>query len=247
MRRPFAIAADLVFPRDCPACERALPLGHPGALCVACHATLEPSPDPRCDRCGIPTPPPRVLCGACVGRPPAYDTARALGLYLAEAGTLNPLAAAVRALKYRGCRPMGTTLGDALAVHYPFAADALVVPVPLHPARLRERGYNQAVLLARALARRRRLDVDPRALARTRPTPVQAGLTAAARRANLRAAFAVRPTARLARRTVVLVDDVLTTGATADACAAALRAAGAARVDVYTVGRTPSPALDGAP
>jgi ComF family protein len=246
MRRPFAIVADLVFPRDCPACERPLAPGHPGALCLPCRATLEPAPDPRCDRCGIPTPPPHVLCAACADRPPAYDTARALGLYLAEAGTLNPLAAAVRALKYRGCRPLGTTLGEALAAHYPFADDALVVPVPLHPARLRERGYNQAVLLARALARRRRLDADPRALARTRPTPVQAGLAAAARRANLHAAFVARPTARVARRAIVLVDDVLTTGATADACAAALRAAGAARVDVYTVGRTPPPALHGA-
>jgi ComF family protein len=156
------------------------------------------------------------------------------------AGTgLNPLAAAVRALKYRGRRAVAGTLGDLLAERYPFAADALLVPVPLHRSRLRARGFNQAVLLARVLARRRALELAPRLLARVRPTEAQAGLPAAARRANLRAAFALRVPVRLPDRPVVLVDDVLTTGATADACARVLLAAGAPRVDVYTVGRAP--------
>jgi len=130
-------------------------------------------------------------------------------------------------------------LGALLAEHYPFGPEALLVPVPLHPKRLRARGFNQALLLARALGRRRGLPVAPRVLVRTRATLAQAGLSAAARRRNLRAAFAVRSPARVARRLVVLVDDVLTTGATADACARALLNGGAARVEVYTVGRAP--------
>jgi ComF family protein len=158
-------------------------------------------------------------------------------LYLPSEGVLNPLADAVRRLKYERRRALAGPLGTLLADRYPFAADALLVPVPLHVSRLRARGFNQALLLARVLGRRRHLPVAARLLRRTRPTPAQVRLTAAARRRNLEAAFAA--TAALAGEHVVLVDDVLTTGATASACARALLAAGAARVDVYTVGRAP--------
>ena len=130
-------------------------------------------------------------------------------------------------------------LGALLAERYPFRPNALLVPVPLHPARLRARGFNQALLLARALGRRRGLPLAPRLLVRTRATDVQARLPAAERRRNLDGAFAVRAPRLCRARSVVRVDDVLTTGATADACARALLAAGAARVDVYTVGRAP--------
>jgi ComF family protein len=160
-------------------------------------------------------------------------------LYLPAATGLNPTAAAVQALKYRGRRRIADALGALLAERYPFDSSAVLVPVPLHPKRLRARGFNQAVLLARALARRRGLVVAPRLLVRRRSTDAQTGLGAAERRANLRDAFAVRPTFRVPDRPLVLIDDVLTTGATADACARALRAAGAASVEVYTVGRAP--------
>jgi len=193
--------------------------------------------DTLCARCGIPVSPPLHLCAACAIRAPAFDIARALGLYLAGPDLLNPLARSVRALKFHGHRAAAASLGAALGSLLPLPAGALVVPVPLHPSRLRERGYNQALLLARALGRAAQLRVAVRALVRRRATPSQAHLDAAARRANLAGAFAAP--APLDGATIVLVDDVLTTGATADACARTLRAAGAARVLVLTVGRTP--------
>lgn len=233
-----AVALDLLLPRACAACDEPLAPGHGSALCSACWATFHLPAGPVCDRCGIPLPPGPLSCTPCVAHPPAYDTARALGLYLAGPGLLNPLARAVRALKFHGHRAVAVTLGAALLrLATEAGRTTVVVPVPLHVGRLRERGYNQALLLGRALARAGGFRLLPRTLARVRPTPSQARLDAAARRANLAHAFVTR--GRLDRAPVLLVDDVLTTGATADACASALRAAGASRVDVLTVGRTP--------
>jgi predicted amidophosphoribosyltransferase len=123
-----------------------------------------------CARCGIPRPPSFTTCPACVARPPAFDVARAVGLYLAEGIELNPLARAVRALKFRGHRAVADTLGEAMARVLPGGPHDLVVPVPLHVTRLRERGYNQAVLLARAIARAARLGLVPDGLVRHRRT-----------------------------------------------------------------------------
>jgi ComF family protein len=161
-------------------------------------------------------------------------------LYLSTEDGLNPLAAAIRQLKYDGRRDLAGPLGSVFADAYPFDRHAVLTPVPLHPTRLRRRGYNQAALLAAAVGRRRRLAVAPLALARIRDTPAQTGLTGAARRQNLAGAFAVRQPSAVRDTHVVVVDDVLTTGATADACATALVGAGAARVDVYTLGRAPA-------
>jgi ComF family protein len=151
----------------------------------------------------------------------------------------NVLARSIQHLKYHGARGLAAPLAELLSVQYPFGGDVLVVPVPLHVSRLRARGYNQALLLARGLARRRRLPLAPRLLERIRATAEHAALGAAARHANVRGAFRVRPGCTVTGETVVLVDDVFTTGATAGACAEALRAAGAHTVHVYTVGRTP--------
>jgi len=238
MRYTIRWLVDAVFPADCEACARPLPAGHDGPLCVACRRAMVAPPDPLCDQCGAPRPAPGA-CPACRRHPPAFTTARAAALYLPTGTGLNPLAAAVQAYKYRRRRRLAVALGALLAERYPFAADVVLVPVPLHLARLRARGFNQAVLLARVLARRRDLAVDSRLLVRARATEAQAGLPAAERRRNLRAAFAIRQGATVPHRPIVLVDDVLTTGATADACASVLLAAGAPRVDVYTVGRAP--------
>jgi len=183
-------------------------------------------------------------CSSCLHHPPHFASARAAALYRPAHPGLNPpapLALAIQGLKYARRRALADALGQLLAERYPFAPTALLVPVPLHITRLRERGFNQALLLARRLGRARGLAVASRALVRTRATHAQPGLAAAARRTNLANAFALRPGSAIAEREVVLIDDVLTTGATADACATVLSAAGAARVDVYTVGRAPCP------
>jgi len=241
MPRWLQALVDGVFPPHCEACERPLPIGHGSCLCAPCRATMAAPPAPVCQSCGLPlgTSCQSNSCPGCTHRPPAFTAARAAALYLHSASGLNALAAAVQGLKYRRRRRLADALGALLAERYPFAPDALLVPVPLHRTRLRARGFNQALLLARALGRRRGLQVAPRLLVRTRATEAQARLAAAERRRNLHGAFAVRFPRLCCERSLVLVDDVLTTGATADACARALLAAGAARVDVYTVGRAP--------
>jgi ComF family protein len=243
MHRWLRLGLDCLLPRDCEACERPLPAGAAGCICTPCLATMRPPGPPLCATCGVPVARPVPQCPDCARSTPAFSTARAVGLYLPVQAGLNPLARSIHALKYRGRRVVAGTLGELLAARYPFADDALVVPVPLHLARLRSRGFDQATLLARALARRRGLETAVDVIRRRRETPVQAELGAAARRRNLRDAFEVVAIRAVCGRHVVVIDDVLTTGATADACARALRRAGAHRVDVLTVGRTPPPTL----
>jgi ComF family protein len=197
-------------------------VGARSPLCPACDAAI-----------GGPAtahPDPRLL-------PPPLASARALGPYIGGPPG-NVLARTIQHLKYHGARGLAVPLGEHLAAHYPFPDDALVVPVPLHVSRLRRRGYNQALLLAGVLARRRRLPLAPRLLERTRATAEHATLGAAARSANVRGAFRIRAGHAPRRDTVVLVDDVLTTGATAAACAEALRSGGVHTVHVYAVGLT---------
>jgi ComF family protein len=219
------VALDVLLPRACPPCGQPLVPGAPSPLCPACWSALT-----NATPSGLLAPRAARLLAA-------LDTVRAAGPY--QAGHPgNVLARAVQQLKYHGVRTLAAPLGDLLADRYPFGPEALIAPVPLHLARLRARGYNQALLLARALARRRHLRLAPRLLERTRPTAEHATLGAAARRANARGAFRVRAGQSAADETIVLVDDVVTTGATAEACARALRAGGARAVHAYAVGGT---------
>ena len=163
----------------------------------------------------------------------------------AAGASLGPYEGALRIvlheLKYAGRRRAAERLAEVLleepAVRALVSTSDVLVPVPLHPRRLRERGFNQSALLAGELARRAGTSACPDALVRRQDTAPQAGLTAAARRRNVREAFAVRRRASLAGRTVTLVDDVLTTGATALACARRIEAAGAREVRLLTVAR----------
>lgn len=213
--RAGAPLLEFVLPQRCPGCgESARP---ESVLCAACLARVPGLTEPLCAHCLLE------------GREP-FPCARHPYRRVFSPWQYDERAAAVvHALKY-GARPrIAAGLGPLLAGAVPPAwrAADLVLEVPLHPARMRERGYNQAASLADALAEALAIPRQPEALRRIRATPPQARLGESARRRNVRGAFAVRHPARLAGRRVLIVDDVLTTGATLDACLAELADAGA--------------------
>ncbi|MDI5987123.1 ComF family protein [Halomonas sp. M4R5S39] len=204
--------------------------GHP--WCEACFASLSWNL-PACPCCAEPQPGQLAgrRCGACLRLPPAYDRARVPLRYEGEVAGL------VRRFKFHASPRAGAVLLDLLTAGLPAEAlawPAAVVPVPLHPRRARERGFDQAGWLARRLARRSGRPLIE--AERRRDTRSQRGLDRRERRANLRGAFRVEAALPSG---VVLVDDVMTTGATLDALAAACRRAGAERVEVWAVARTP--------
>ncbi len=231
---------DAVLPPQCLGCGAAI--DDFGRLCAACWGGIDFLAPPFCAACGYPFDfdiGADALCAACAGRTPSFRKARAVMRYGATSRGL------VLAFKHGdrtdAAPPFGRWLARAGAM---LLADAdVLAPVPLHRWRLAGRRYNQSALLAQAVARATGLPVVVDLLARTRWTGTQRG-SWTARRANVGGVFAVRARwrAALADRRVVLVDDVLTTGATVEACARALTRAGAAHVDVLTLARVVRPA-----
>lgn len=219
-----------VYPPHCLLCRT--PLDESDGLCPMCWETLGVIKGPRCLRCGCPghSKPP---CTNCADKDFVFSRMCALTPFSSSVQRL------VHMLKYQGQTVAGQTLGRALGRmldgESPAAVRPVVVPVPLHGSRLRERGYNQSVLIARALARVLGLSVAERALKRIRATETQTNLDSAERGANVDGAFLGRRTDLVRGHPVLLVDDVVTTGATANACARALLEAGASEVDVAAV------------
>ena len=220
---------DTLAPLRCHGCR--LPALAP--LCEPCAAAL-PWNEHACRACALPLGPGPAgrACAACLTEAPEQDRTWAAFLYRA------PVAQQIVELKFRGRLASAHVLGTLLAERLARRAEPLpelLVPVPLHPARLRRRGYNQAVELGRALCRRLATELHPAAARRVRATGEQTRLDAAARRRNVRGAFEVDAVVR--GRHVALLDDVVTTGATVAELAAAARAAGARRVEVWAVAR----------
>jgi competence protein ComFC len=234
------LAELLLFPSFCRLCRE--PLDRPGerVVCGDCLARISPRPGAECSRCGrfLDTRAAEPKCARCLRKEPPYSIHRSCGAY---GGTLKDV---ILLFKYRRYAPLSRPLAG-------FAADCLgpddrlwrnadgLVPVPLHPARHRERGFNQSRLLARELGRLRGIAVLDGCLVKTRNAPAQAGLKAAEREKNVRKVYAARRPDRVRGRTLVLVDDVTTTGATLRECARVLIEAGAKEVRAITLAQAP--------
>lgn len=182
---------------------------------------------------------PDHLCHRCLSRRPSFGVARACTIYRAGDSDAGPLARAIHRYKYTPDIALAPTLGRLLAKRTPGFTTAydLIIPIPLHINRLRWRGFNQAQLLARPLARMRGVPIDPFAVERSRATTPQVELDVAARRRNVIDAFRVPDARRVRGRSILLVDDIYTTGATANECTRTLRRAGAVHVDVLVLAR----------
>lgn len=227
---------DSVLPPLCLGCNEIV--AEPGALCATCWPAFSFIAAPMCVRCGVPFAEhigEDAQCGACLRRPPRYLRARAALVYDERSRRL------VLPFKHGDRTDMARSCGRwmARAGHELLTEADLVAPVPLHWRRLFTRRYNQALLLARSVAKHGARPVAPDLLYRARWTGSQAKRTAKERRKNVQSAFAVnaRWAANVKGKAILLVDDVLTTGATVEACTLALQRAGARHVDVLTLAR----------
>lgn len=235
---------DLLLPPQCICCEA--PVSRPGQFCAACFRATAFISVPFCARCGVPFGNAgqggvRQLCPSCEADPPRFGQARAALRYdLQGRRLILPFKHADRPELAAVLAPMMARAGAAL-----LARAELLVPVPLHRLRLFRRRYNQAGLLAQALFRLSRVPPAVDALQRRRATDSLGEKSAAERAETVRDAFAIRPsrTAAISGRRILLIDDVMTSGATANACAETLLAGGAAGVDVLVAARVPDPRL----
>lgn len=216
---------DLLYPPRCFICRE---IGERSGLCAACAVAIIRVPEPQCARCGHPLSE-RAQCYNCRICKPAFVRCRVWGAY---EGVLRD---AIHRLKYRDRPGLAEPLGIRLAAYARTESAALhslkfdaVIPVPMHPIRQRQRGYNQAERLAWVVASELGLTVQTRCLFRTRSTRPQVGLAADIRATNLKDAF--RASEAVADKTLLLIDDVTTTGSTLNACATTLTRAGAAAV-----------------
>ena len=231
----------LAFPDECRVCAQ--PLEEPSRVpvCFTCLASYRVISDPYCGICGRPMVPGAQLgaagplCALCRREMYGFDFARSFAAYD------DALLKTITLLKHEAIGPLAAWFGGRLAemvlANPAILAADVVVPVPLHPQRQRERGFNQAELLARGLARKLDLPLESRGIKRQKPRPAKRRLSRHERWEAARGAYAAVTGSQFDNRRVLLVDDVFTTGATLDACSRALRAAGAARVAALTVAR----------
>jgi len=228
---------DIIYPRQCIGCGASSPETF-RYICWDCWSQATPVNAPFCEICGDPVSGAvehGFVCFFCTAEPPAFDRARSAMRY---DGIISD---ALRCLKYKKAlwlvRDLAEVLYSCVIAEYADRVFDLIVPVPLHPVRRRQRGYNQSEELALALARRMHCACVPGVLKRTRPTVSQTHLTAKARLSNVQGAFEYRRKKWLAGRHILLVDDVMTTGATVNECSRVLKKGGADSVHVVTVAR----------
>lgn len=230
---------DILLPTSCSFCRSPVGGSRIPHFCISCWSDFTVLQPPLCPVCGRPFESPSALahspehtCLACRQAPPHFDQALSVGLF---EGALRE---AVHQFKYRPCRSLGKPLGGWMAARINVVApiDA-VIPVPLHRQRLRQRGFNQALLLAHALCRRAGTKLMHDNLVRVKATRPQVELSGEERRKNVSGAFVLRQPRHVNGNHVVLVDDVFTTGATLDECSRVLKEAGASQVTALTLAR----------
>jgi len=234
---------DLIYPPVCLVCGEAL---ESGALCGGCECQFKPITPPFCDRCGEPVSVGRIVCKRCESGPgPSYDWAQAAFQY--DGSMLR----AIHRFKYDGKSVLAERLGVLLAQsmdaktslqdttrHTDLPAFDMLIPVPLHPSRLRRRGFNQAERLAHVIGRERKLLVVSNAVLRVRRTPTQTARSQEMRAANVRGAFRIVNPDLFVRKAVLIVDDVLTSTSTVRELARTISQAGASRVCVIALAQS---------
>lgn len=228
---------DFVFPPHCHVCRSFIPRSGRLNICSSCLENLQPLESPLCTICSMPFhgKSDDHPCGSCIKNPPAFDAARAAYIY---EGAVREL---VHRFKYdyrtHLRRPLAIMTAEALSGFIRENRPDLIVPVPLHVRRLRSRGFNQAVLLGELLSKEWGIPMDRRTMSRIRWTEPQITLDVDQRKENVKGAFSVSDPAVVRGRSVLLLDDVYTTGSTAGECARVLKRNGAERVLVATVAR----------
>lgn len=229
-------ALDLFLPPTCLLCSESLLSEQTQRhFCAACLGKIQPLTSGACRRCAQPYQSSEAnhLCESCLKNPPPFSSVSTAGKYD------NSIRNAVHQLKYRNQLLLGRPLGELLATsihnHLDEFIPDCVIPVPLHTKRLRARGYNQALEIARPIAKKLQAPLEPRLLQRVRNTPQQQGLSARERRQNLRGAFSINCEFKADK--VLLVDDVMTTGETVRECSRVLLAHGAKEIRVAVAGR----------
>ena len=240
----FDWLVDWLYPPRCRACTRRIHGRDAEYLCPECWAHIRLIFHPLCNRCGRPFPDAAGedhTCGACLSRPPRFVAARAWACYPREEVEDDPVRQVVHKFKYGRKVSLGKPLGRLMTLGCREFLDGcrfdLVVPVPLHPKRLRWRAFNQSLLLAREISRAYKVPTDPFVLRRDHATPPQTQLPEDERRRNVRGAFSLNPGRPIDGQNILLVDDVYTSGATVNECSRVLNRGGAKEVFVITLAR----------
>ena len=240
----FDWLVDWLYPPRCRACSGRIYGRDAEYFCGTCWPEIRVVSHPLCTTCGRPFPDASGddhLCGICLSRQPYFACARAWACYPREETTEHPLRRVVQKFKYGRKVSLGKPLGRLLAQGCQEFLDQcpsdLIIPVPLHPKRLRWRGFNQSVLLARQVSREYAIPLDPFVVYRSKETPPQTQLTEDERRKNVRGAFSLNDQKSVKGKRILLIDDVYTSGATVNECSRALKRGGAKEVYVLTLAR----------
>jgi len=236
--RSWRSILDIVFPTSCAFCNASVQGSDIPFICASCWADFSLLSGPVCPRCGKPFDSPDALqyspehaCRDCRTNSPHFDQVLSVGHF---EGALRE---AIHQFKYRPCRSLGRPLGTWMAGNVRLLEIDLIIPVPLHVKRLRQRGFNQALLLAQFLCEVHGVPLSYDELLRVKPTKPQVELSGEERKTNVANAFAIRNKGCMAGKRVMLVDDVFTTGATLNECASVLKGDGAVRVVAITLAR----------